>query len=141
MTQPNTLVAARATHYVSLINGGIYPAQTGAIGHEDANPTDWRAATAAEVARYQAGEQNVDVSPVPLGVAPAAPLSAPLTLQLTPDEPDTATAEPPVDVTPPVTPVIAEAPIVATLIPGAPIAPAPSAAPAPVVAIPPAHIE
>lgn len=133
MTQPNSQPPARASHYVSLINGGIYPAQTGAIGHEDANPTDWRPATAAEVGRYLAGEQTVDVSPVPLGLAPVTPAAAPQTLQLTPDDP--------VDFTPPAPVTIGEAPIVSTMIPGAPVPPAPSAAPAPVSAIPPANIE
>jgi hypothetical protein len=125
VTQPsqNQGAFSKHSHYVSLHNGVIYPAMTGLPGHEDANPSDWRPATATEVERYRAGQQTVDVSPIPLGEsAPVAPNpAAPTTLQLAPD-----------DVPAPVIPPagVQEAPVVAAKF----VPPAPSAAPA--VAIP-----
>ncbi len=127
MTQNNAQAAPgpRATHYVSLTNGGIYPAMTAPLGHEDANPADWRAATPQEIQRYQQGQQAVDVSPIHLGESPIVPagLSTPAALTLAADD------APPVAPVVPVAP-IAEAPVVSASV-SIP-SPAPTAAPAPV---------
>lgn len=129
MTQPTTQQAAvgpKYTHYVSLSNGCIYPAQTGSVGYEDLNPSDWRGASPDEKTRYLAGETAVDVSPIDLTAVPVQPVSAPTTLQLQPEDPV---------VVPPVVfaPAVQEAPIVP---PVAPVVTPTAIAPAPLGAIP-----
>lgn len=131
MTQNNAQAAPgpRASHYVSLTNGGIYPAMTAPLGHEDANPADWRAANPDEIQRYQQGQLEVDVSPIQLGdAAPAAltALATPAALTLAADDVVVPQA-PPASVAP-----VAEAPVVtgSVNIPSPPAAP--TAAPAPV---------
>lgn len=138
MTQSNAsepAVGPRHRFYVSLTNGGIYPAMSSPPGHEDANPTDWRGATPQEEQRYLQGEQAVDVSPVPLTATPLVnEISTPTTLQLEPDDPVVPAA--------PVIPLaaVAEAPLAPPVAPAAPIAPA-SPAPALVTPPPPAPAE
>lgn len=130
MTQNNAQAAPgpRATHYVSLTNGGIYPAMTSPLGHEDANPADWRAANPDEVQRYEQGQLEVDVSPIQLGDAAPAALTAiatPAALTLADDDVVVPPA-PPVSAAP-----VAEAPVVSATV-NIPAPPAPTAAPAPI---------
>jgi hypothetical protein len=113
--------APKYSHYVSLENGGIYPAMTSPSGYEDQHLTEWRGANPAEVEKYLRGETAVDVSPLPISPSPVFPLSSPTTLQLAPEDP-----APPIAPAPPAAPVqpIAEAPIVPPAAPVIPRAPA-----------------
>lgn len=112
--------AARHTHYVSLHNNTIHPAMTYPPGFQDANPKDWRPATHAEIERYKAGKDALEVLPLAFGTPGEASVASPKTLQLSDDEPV-------VPVTPPA-PSIPEAPVLEPAIAAAPISP-PSPAP------------
>lgn len=103
---------SKHTHFVSLSNNCIYPAMTSPEGYELDHPTEYRAATHAEIQQYKRGHDSVEVFELPaLSAEPAAESVSPTTLQLADDDDD------------------APAPVV--FIAPAPIAPAP-------VAIPPA---
>ena len=85
------------SHYVSLANGCIAAALTNLPGYEDDNPTDWRPATADEIARYKdegkepASRAGADVVALD---APVAQAAAPTSITLADDEPATPGALP-----------------------------------------------
>jgi hypothetical protein len=87
------------THYVSLINGHVYPAMRNLPGYEDDNLADWRPASAAEIERFNAGDMKPARDPVGT-VQLAAPLpvtATPSQLTLAPEDPvvDGAPQDPP----------------------------------------------
>lgn len=80
---------AKASHYVSLGNGRVYPALRNVPGFEDDNPGDWRVANADEIAAYERGDAPL---PQPTGEVqlsqPVAQPASPATIQLAPEPTD-----------------------------------------------------
>jgi hypothetical protein len=115
---------AKFTHYVSLFNNGIYPAQSGAAeGYEDEHLTEWRPANQNEIEKYLRGDVDVPVQAISLS-APVQAAVQPSTIQLAEeDEPVTVVPQPT---------VVAEAPVVAAPVAPQPVSPAP-VMPAPVL--------
>lgn len=113
----------RHQFYVSTHNNTIHPAMTSPAGYEDANPQDWRPATAEEIQRYNGGVDSLDVRPLDMAALEALSAgSTPRTLKLEDDGPTEPEAQqgiggsvPPV----PPAPAIPEAPV----LPPAPPAP------------------
>lgn len=94
--QTKAAPAARFTHYVSLHNGGIYPAMTSPAGYEDDHLNDFRPATKAEIEAYKNGAESIapqaaELAPESLSEATPS-VASPSVIQLQPDDPAPAPA-------------------------------------------------
>lgn len=131
MSQPITTPEPKHSHYVSIENDGIYPALSSPSGYEDEHPSEYRAATAAEIEKYKRGAETVVERALPVDLLPVS-VASPTSITLAP--------EPPVAITPFAGPAAPPAAVAAPMPPPAP-APGPVTAAIPVPPATPTSIE
>lgn len=96
MSTKKAATPAKHKLYVSISNGGLYPPMRNVPGYEDAHPEDWRPATAAEIAQYEAGDKTTKMVPDEDEVDLTAPApAAPTKITLADDDGGTDADAPP----------------------------------------------
>lgn len=83
-------VMPKHTHYVSMMNDGIYQALSSPSGYEDEHPDEFRPATPDEIAKYKAGAESVKIEHIDLSESEVVEQerASPMSLKLADEDPE-----------------------------------------------------